>query len=374
MRTEGQARLKAEVDHYLATGTTAMAETEYRNPVAVYADAGHLAAEHAVLRSSPLVVAHGSEVPNPGDFVTNDLSGVPVLVVRQSDGSVKAFVNLCRHRGSPVALEPSGCERRFTCPYHAWTYKLDGSLGAIPNEEGFPGVDRAEMGLVALPCEVRHGLVWVMVTPGAVIDVAGFLGAELDAELASWTIDGFVVERSTTLTEDANWKLIVDGFLETYHLRFLHAATVGPYIHSNLSPFQSYGPHGRSGFARTRYSPDDDRPTMYNLGVIYQIFPNTVLVWQSTHFERWTMYPHATDPGRSVSYTSILAPEGRSDDVGLWDRNWKILLSTVQEEDWPVARATQSGFAANAMDSFVFGRNEPALQHFHRSWAAAVAR
>ncbi len=373
MRTEDQARLKAEVDHYLSSGTTAMAEALFHNPVKVYADPQHLAAEHEVLRSSPLVIAHESELANPGDFVTHDLSGVPVLAVRQADGSVKAFVNLCRHRGAQIMMVPSGCERRFTCPFHAWTYKLDGSLGTVPNEDGFPGLEKAEMGLVPLACEVRHGLVWAMVTPGATIDVAGFLGETLDGELGGWSLDGFAVERSTSLAEDANWKLIIDGFLETYHLRFLHAATVGPHIHSNLSPFQAYGPHGRLGFARTRYQPDDERPPMRNLGVIYQIFPNTVLVWQGTHFERWSMYPHATDPGRSVAYTSILAPSGQSADVGVWDKNWKILLSTVQEEDWPVARATQNGFAAGAMTDVVFGRNEPALQHFHQSWAQAVA-
>ena len=111
------------------------------------------------------------------------------------------------------------------------------------------------MGLVPLACEVRHGLVWAMVTPGATIDVAGFLGETLDGELSGWSLDGFVVERSTSLAEDANWKLIIDGFLETYHLRFLHAATVGPHIHSNLSPFQAYGPTADWGSPAPATSP-----------------------------------------------------------------------------------------------------------------------
>jgi phenylpropionate dioxygenase-like ring-hydroxylating dioxygenase large terminal subunit len=352
-----------------------MAAAEYRNPVRVYADAAHLAAEQAVLRNAPLVVAHESEVANPGDFATNSLSATPVLVVRQADGSVKAFVNLCRHRGSQVVMEPSGCERRFTCPYHAWSYKLDGSLGAIPNDDGFPSLDRSAMGLIPLACEVRHGLVWVMTDPAASIDVATFLGADLDDELSSWGLDGYRVERATTIGEDANWKLIVDGFLETYHLRFLHSATVGPYIWSNLGPFRAFGPHGRMAFVRSRYdaSADDaSQQFLRNVGAVYQIFPNTVLVWQSTHFERWTIFPHPTDPARSVTYVSLLAPAGQQDDGGMWDKNWKILLSTVQDEDWPVARATQAGFAAGAVREFVFGRNEPALQHFHQSLAAAA--
>lgn len=351
MRQATQDRLKVEIDGFLATSSTTMVQGEYRNPVTVYADPEHLAAEHAnLLRRVPLVVAHASELANPGDFITQTLSGVPVLVVRQTSGSVRAFVN------------------------HAWTYKLDGSLSSIPNEEGFPGVDRTESGLVGLGCQERHGLIWVVLTPGLDIDVAGFLGADYDDELASWQLGSYGVERSTVLAEDANWKLIVDGFLETYHLRFLHANTVGPYIKSNLGPFTAFGPHGRMAIVRSRYNEEasvGDR-FLRDVGAVYTIFPNTVLVWQSTHFERWTVYPDVVDPGRCRAYTSILSPAGRQEDVALWDKNWKILLSTVEKEDWPVARATQAGFRSGALPEMIFGRNEPALQHFHRCLADAV--
>ena len=376
MRQASQDRLKADIDGFLATSSTTMALAEYANPVSVYADQGHLAAElSTVFRRVPLVVAHGSEVANPGDFLTQELSGVPVLVVRQPDGSVRAFVNLCRHRGAQLALEPSGCDRRFTCVYHAWTYKLDGSLSAIPNDEGFAGVDRDGLGLVRLSAEERHGLVWVILTPGLAIDVASFLGESLDDELAAWRLDTYGVERSRTLTERTNWKLIVDGFLETYHLRYLHANTVGPYIKSNLGPFTPFGPHGRMAIVRSRYDSEASSGDRFlrDVGAVYSIFPNTVLVWQSTHFERWSVLPDAADPGRCRAYTSILSPAGQKGEVELWDKNWKILLSTVQEEDWPVARATQAGFAAGAIPTMIFGRNEPALQHFHRSLAATIS-
>ena len=375
LTTDRQAALKAEVDHYLATSTTAMAASERLNPVAEYHTAEHLDAELALFRRSPVIVAHSSELVNPGDYVALDVVGVPVLVVRQANGLAKAFVNLCRHRGAPLATEGPGCERRFTCPYHAWTYTLDGSLKTVPNADGFVGINKADYSLMDLACEERHGLIWVVVTPGVSIDVAASLG-ELDTEYATWKLDEFVVERSTVLYEQANWKFIIDGFLETYHLRFLHANTVGPYIKSNLGPFASYGPHGRMAIVRERYAgldqPLDDQ-FLRDVGLVYQLFPNTIMVWQGEHFERWTLFPVPGHPERSVAHVSLLAHCSRVDETALWDRNWKILLSTVENEDWPVARATQAALSARVAETFVFGRNEPALQHFHAALADQLA-
>ncbi len=375
MRQAEQDRLKAEIDSYIANGTTTMAPEEYRNPVSAYGGRAQYEGEMALIRSVPIVIAHESELPNPGDFVANSDAGVPVLVVRQADGSVRAMVNLCRHRGAQVVMEPSGCERRFTCPYHAWSYKLDGSLAAVPNSDGFPTLDKSEHGLVELACEVRHGMVWVVLTPGLPIDVAAHLGAELDDELAAFGLDTYQVERSVgQLEEQCNWKLIVDGFLETYHLRFLHAATVGPYIRSNCGPYKEFGLHGRMVIVRSRYDSEKSVGERFlrDIGAVYRIFPNTVLVWQGTHFERWSILPK-DGPDRCTTYASILAPKGQVTDVGMWDTNWKILLSTVQNEDWPVAVATQAGLAANAQQTFLFGRNEPGLQHFHQSVRDMIA-
>src|SRR6185436_1833980 len=166
-------------------------------------------------------VGHASQCLEPHDFFTCELAGVPVIIARQPDRSLRAFLNVCRHRGCRVTFEEGGHRRSFTCPYHAWGYRADGTLATIPYEDGFAGLDRSAMGLVALPVQERHGLVWVVLTPGATIDVAAHLG-ELDEELASYGLEGYVVERSTLLPAPFNWKLVVDGFLEVYHLRFLH--------------------------------------------------------------------------------------------------------------------------------------------------------
>ncbi|HVM53434.1 MAG TPA: aromatic ring-hydroxylating dioxygenase subunit alpha, partial [Acidimicrobiales bacterium] len=320
----------------------------------------------------------GSRCAEPRSFFTEDAAGVPVLVVRQEDGSLKAFLNVCRHRGAKVELDDCGRRNGFTCPYHAWSYKVDGTLHRVPYVETFGDVGEAASGLVELPVEERHGLVWVVLTPGASIDVAEHLGG-LDGELASFGLDSYVVERDTLLRAELNWKIVVDGFLETYHLKFLHSRTIGPYIRTNLTPFEAFGPHGRMVGVRDSYDEVlgktvDEADCMPHIAIIYQLFPNTILVWQADHFEAWLVFPEGDRPERSVSRVLLLAshPTRDESEQRVWDLNWKILMKTVLEEDFPVGETMQRGFAAGGSDHIRFGRNEPALQHFHRSLVDAL--
>lgn len=375
MQHEARERVMAEIDQYLDSGTTAMAPAVMRSPVAEYVDPHRVAQERDLLRSVPVVLGHGSRCAAPRSFFTEDVAGVPVLVVRQDDGSLKALLNVCRHRGAKVERDECGQRNGFTCPYHAWSYELNGSLRHVSYDDSFGDLDRSASALVELPVEERHGLVWVVLTPGASIDVATHLGG-LDAELASYGLDSYVVERDTLLRADVNWKIVVDGFLETYHLKFLHRTTIGPYIRTNLAPFEALGPHGRMVGVRDSYDevlgkPGNEADCMPHIAVIYQLFPNTVLVWQADHFESWLVFPEGDRPDRCVARVQLLAPhpiKGESEQR-MWDLNWKILMQTVLEEDFPVGETMQRGFSSGAQDHVTFGRNEPALQHFHRSLA-----
>jgi len=356
-----------------------MAEQRIYSPVAEYADPAHLARERSLLfRRYPVVVAHISRLPTPGSFLTEDVAGLPILVVRQDDDSIRAFVNLCRHRGAIVVEERSGRSRRFACPYHGWSYDTEGCLRAIREPAAFSDVARERSGLIPLPTEVRHGLVWIVADPTARLDVAAHLG-ELDDELSSFALDSYVEERATELRADLNWKLVVDGFLETYHLPILHRETIGPYIRAKPAPFTPFGRHGRmvalrQSFDQIASAEPESADLLPHVAIIYQVFPNTVLVWQGDHFEIWAPFP-ADEPGRSVSRVSLLArsQEEALSRRGHWDRNWKILMDTVQQEDFRVGRGMQRGFATGAQEHVVFGRNEPALQHFHESLRGALS-
>ena len=351
-----------------------MAADVVRNPVAEYTDPRRLAEEKAQLfRGYPLVVGHGSQCAEPRDFFTEDVAGVPVLVSRQDDGSLKAFLNVCRHRGSKVTFEECGQRRSFTCPYHAWTYRSDGVLTGIPYGEGFEGLDRAGDGPGLAPVggapRVRVG----RARGRAVPDVARPPG-RARRRAGEHGLAPYVVELGTVLRADFNWKVVVDGFLETYHLRFLHNATIGPYIKTNVAPFEAVGRHGRmvavrNGYDEVRGRLGEEAAFLPYVAVVYQIFPNTIILWQGDHFESWFVFPEGEDPARSASRVQLLAPRptASDDEQRHWDQNWKVLMDTVLNEDFVVARAAEEGFATGAQTHLTFGRNEPALQHYHRS-------
>ncbi len=373
MLRETQEELAREINAFLSEQTTALTDSVMQNPISEYTDPDRLKFEKELLfRRLPIVVAHSSAVAGPKDFLAEDIGDVPVLIVRQLDGTLKAFLNVCRHRGSKVTFENCGNRGSFSCPYHAWTYRTDGSLANVTNADDFGDVDRSTLGLVELPVEERHGLIWVVLQPGASIDVAKHLGPIFDPELEAYGIDTFVVERAFTTRARANWKVIIDGFLETYHLGFLHRTTIGPHIRTNLAPFRTLGPHGcmtavRTSFDRIRGEDVQTSDIAPHLVHAYQLFPNTVIVWSGRHFEVWLVHPDGEDPNRSVVKVLVLGRAAEVEDPAndYWERNWVVVTDTVLTEDMTVGESIQHGFNSGAQTHVTFGRNEPGVQHFH---------
>lgn len=377
-----QAELLDRIRGYLAAGVDPMADEVAAHPVDRYVRPDHLRREQETLFTRyPLVVGYSSDVTAPGDFITDDLSGRSLLVVRDDDGVLRGFHNVCGHRGAKVETSSAGNQRRFTCPYHAWSYDRAGRLRSIPNEEGFRGVDCDDRSLVEIPVAERHGLVWARPggSRGEPLDIAAYLGS-LDEELSGFAMDGYVHERTDVLRQPFNWKLVVDGFLETYHIRFLHRRTIGPYIRSNFALFDPHGLHARMVGLRTSFETLADGPLaegelLPHLAIIYLIFPNTVLVWQGDHFEAWSVFPDGSRADAMVARASLLAPRRPKTEAEAthWDKNWEILMKTVLEEDFVVATTMQHGFESGARAEAVFGRQEAMLQHFHRTLEQEVA-
>lgn len=373
-------RVVSEIRSFFDRDTTKMAPTEGFHDASTYADPEWARREGKMLRSQPVILGHSSQLPEPGDYRTDDTAGVPVLLSRQADGSLKAFLNICRHRGARLCTEPSGRKKLFVCPYHAWSFKNDGSLMQVPRPEGFENLDRTKFGLAELPCEERHGLIWVVLDPHGTIDVATHLG-KLDEELASYGMADMVMERDEILTYDMNWKFVVDGFLEVYHFAKLHQNSIAPFFYGWHSPFDEFGPSGRLIGVRKSFDDIRDKDTsemtnfeiLKTLAVNYVLFPNTVLVWQADHFESWTAYPGATPGSCTVRVQSITRREDATEaKKPKWDKNWKILIGTVVAEDWTVSKTIQECAPDMPEDTIVFGRNEPGLQHFHGQLKKAV--
>lgn len=372
-----QVRLIERILGYIDAGETARASDVYQNPVDDYVSEVQAAAETETLfRGRPLVLAASGELAGPGAYMTHDLSGQPILLTRDADGRARAFLNVCRHRGARVA-ESCGDARRFICPYHAWAYGLDGKLVARPDEAAFASLDRADHGLTELPAVEAHGLIFARTAPGPDFDVDELLGG-LAPEFAAYGLDKFIPYKTYDSTWGLNWKLGIDTFLESYHFNVLHAKSIHPIFHPNLGAFDEFGENIRLLFIRRsitglRDQPVEDWRLPPHVAGVYVLFPNTVLVWQGGHVELWHAFPDGTD--RVRFRVTLLIPEPAESESAKrhWDKNLALLLKTVEEEDFPVGEGIQRSFRSGAQPHIAFGRNEPALQHFHRTVRQALA-
>ncbi len=393
---------------YVDTKTTSMADAPWENEVTAYTcPERHKREEELLIRKRPVVMGLSCDWPMSGAFRTEDFSGVPILAVRGTDGKLRAFLNTCRHRGAKIA-QGCGHANTFTCPYHAWTYSNDGSLRGIPEEaNSFPGVRAERQGLTPLPLAEKYGMVWVMPTPvlkgtPAQTDLnagrppadarsvrqnipaaAGAYAADLDIEpwlhglgpdLAKWKLDGYHYHDRHLHYEDMNWKLLVDTFHESYHIGFLHKESLGPILHTNVGHFDPFGPNFRLAFARTKLErlksqPESEWDLMWNTTFVYSMFANTIFAPQGDHMEIFRMFPVDGRPDKALMETSIYIPKPveTPEEKRHWDANLALAIKVVTTEDFPASRTMQIGFNSGAQTHVVYGRNEPALMHYHKS-------
>ena len=186
------------------------------------------------------------------------MAGTPVLLTRTGDGEARAMLNACRHRGAEVVPLGSGVASRLVCPYHSWCYDLQGALTSVEDADTFGDVDRSALGLVPLPVQERAGLVFVGLTPGRPLDLDAWLGAELGHLLDTLDL-ARCFHHSTRVLDGPNWKIVLDGYLESYHVGTAHQQSVLLSTMSNMATFDAFGPHMRNCFAY-RTSADASEP------------------------------------------------------------------------------------------------------------------
>jgi choline monooxygenase len=174
--------------------------------------------EHIFLKHW-ICAGHESRVPNPGSFITFDFVGIPMIVARAKDGVVRAFVNACRHRGGEVAAGTGECAA-FKCPYHAWTFALDGNLIGTPMFEESATFRRADYGLTQVRLERWAGYLWMNFDPDAP-GLLAYLG-DLPERVAAWKPEEMVLARHKVTTVAANWKQYYENFSDPYHVPFVH--------------------------------------------------------------------------------------------------------------------------------------------------------
>jgi nitrite reductase/ring-hydroxylating ferredoxin subunit len=353
--------------------STDQAEGQWREPVDNYASPERFAREiETVHRKVPLPLAMSCEVKEPGSYKAITVAGIPVLIVRDAQGVVRASLNVCRHRGSALLEDGYGKIKHISCPYHAWSYDLAGCLTGVYGEKTFGPVDRDARSLVSLPVEERAGLVFVSLTPGADLDLDNWLGG-LTPFLESLRLeDGH--HYSTRELDGPNWKIVIDGYLEGYHFASLHRETVFKTNMSNLTAFDSWGPHQRGAHAlkpivqAAKQSRDEWDPASC-VGAIYWLFPGLAIAggWRS-HTAVSLVLPGETWDTSKTQQIIVLRQEPSDDEeikAAEHTRDW--FHDVVLDEDYATGYGVQRGLKALSGTDFIFGRNEPGVQQFHRS-------
>jgi phenylpropionate dioxygenase-like ring-hydroxylating dioxygenase large terminal subunit len=379
MRPTEQRMLARTLLSHASEGTTFTSGTMARNPVEAYADPGRWQDERRQLfRGQPVVVALSAQLRSAGDWATFDLPDVPLLIVRGDDGRARCFVNACRHRGAMLATEACGHGRSLVCPFHAWSYRLDGTLAAIPDPAGFPGIDPATS-LRELPSTERFGLVWVRADagPADAVDLDAHLGAALVDELDSYGFDTYHHFRSTTIPVEANWKLMYDTFLEFYHGTYIHRSTLAHLMLRNLVHFDRLGHHWRMAAAKkSLLTMNDQDPAEWRVlehaVVSYDIYPNLAVNFHGDHVAVYRVLP-GTDVSRSMWHFSLLTPEPVTGEKAerYFGANFDYIVRTGME-DVAAASSIERTLRSGANEALCYGGFEPVLAWFHERVAAVV--
>jgi phenylpropionate dioxygenase-like ring-hydroxylating dioxygenase large terminal subunit len=388
MRRDEQRRLIKELLTRLDSGTTVDAGGVRRNPTSVYVEPALAEQEwQAFFRSHPQLVGLSGDLPEPGSFVTTSDFGLPVLAVRDSDGGFRAFVNACRHRGALVVTEERGRSRRFSCPFHAWTYDTEGSLVGLPKRDHFGDVDVEGLGLVELPAVESHGLLWVHPQPDGAIDVDALLTAELAEELASWDLGSLRYLDRDSYDVACNWKLAMDTFGETYHFPVLHRNTIDLGFHGNVQCYDIFGRNHRMILCRRSIDQmrlrDEEEWNITTAGLpAYWLFPNVQLLPFAEGCYLVRAYPVPGDPGRHVSRITFYLRPGvdevpgqealAGEGVELHRAVAQAFARVIRDEDYVMSASQQEAARSGALSHTIFGRNEPALHHYHSTYRAAL--
>jgi phenylpropionate dioxygenase-like ring-hydroxylating dioxygenase large terminal subunit len=359
------------VDHK----TTALADSVMEIDVSEYYDPARFEREKIELfRNYAQFVGPSCMIPEPGDYFAFDDTGIPILIVRNEAGVLNAFVNICSHRGAPLNECESGKAKKgrmFSCPYHGWSYDLEGALIGVPfGSEGFDSIDRSTLGLKRLQVEEKNGMIFVMPNPELRFDIDEVMGG-IDERLSGFGFEDHFYLGSKQVFTNFSWKLNMDTFHEYYHFEFLHPNTIAQMAHTNLATYHQYGRNHSMGSAalsidELRDVPHDQWNPRAHSSYVNYIFPNTVIFVVEDHFQTWRVYP--ISPDRSVVYHSMFLPEKPADDVQRksYEEYFQMINDVAVQEDYTLVDKINRGINCGIDRKVLVGRNEPGVQNMHR--------
>ena len=371
------------VAHLAAGGTTDWGPAPLPISPREYTDPVRFEAERAKLFGKvPLLAGLSCEIAHPGDVMLFDSAGPAIVIARGRDGALNAFLNMCTHRAARLVND---CDRRklMVCPFHGWSFGLDGRLVGMPGDAAFEGVDRATRNLVRVPVSEWGGMVFVKAHAGdETIDVEAWLG-DMAPQLARLNLADARLIKHSRIDVEASWKYALDTYGEGYHFGALHPTTFGMTTVSNVILYDSFAPHYRVMFTNVAYRDlvgvDEGQWPVTPYGGSHLVFPNSIVYGApmeggGSMIGMYRLYP-GDAPGRSVTIMSTYragdAPAETPDTA--FAEAHDFIQQVVSTEDYSVSKEGQRNLQ-HAPEDFriVYGRNEIALQNVHRHVADVI--
>jgi phenylpropionate dioxygenase-like ring-hydroxylating dioxygenase large terminal subunit len=374
------SRMAGRLLDHVINGTTDWAASTMEVPSTDYTDEALWQLEmDRIFKTLPILVGVSQEIPEPGDFKTLEILGIPLLITRQKDGSAKVLMNVCTHRGMTLTSQPCGNQKMFSCPYHGWTFKSDGSLRAIADAPKFGEVCEGSRDLVQFPCHEEGGLIFAVLDAQSDVNIREYLGDMMD-DVAAKGMDQWTYVGNRPIY-GPNWKVAYDGYLEGYHFKAAHPETIHPRTYNNVMEYDAHGPHILIGFAARTVERlgEVNREELWQhetngFDFIRLFFPNVSIFIAPEITQIAQMIP-GPGPMQNTTILHFLHPEPAANDEDMAAReemaDW--LRDVVQDEDYGVGLKIQRGLETGLMKNVIFGRNERGNQYFHRwvQWYAA---
>lgn len=391
LRAEHQQRTLAVMDVAAKTsrpsaGQRALAEALVRGEAAlgagvieldasVYLDHDRFLAEQtAIFGRVPLLLAPSALLREQSTAAAHDGYGVPLILSRDGSGRAHVMANFCRHRGTRLIESADvGPAKRIVCPYHAWTYAADGTLLGVPRADCFPGLDRSERPLKRFPSVESGGFIWFARDPEADFTDCLLLAEDMDA----FGMSNLHLYRRRTHQVASNWKLVVDAFLESYHVQRLHAATIANFFADGITAADFIGPHQRAVVGRADYLAEIDRDDWgalrHAVTYTYFLFPAAILIVSPDYINLLVVMPQTVGTCLVEDFMLIPEPPQTPQAEAHWQKSWDLLDGgTFAAEDFRAAELCQRGLASGLVETVTLGTLENGIATFHKRLEQAL--
>jgi phenylpropionate dioxygenase-like ring-hydroxylating dioxygenase large terminal subunit len=354
---------------------------ESTSPVERYLDPVRYTREvDRIFRRDPLAVCPSATLAMPGTTLAIDVAGIPLLLVRSAGGGIAAFVNACRHRGARLQAAGISTQRAFVCPYHSWTYGLDGNLRGRPHAETFAQANAEGCSLARVAASEALGFIWVVPRvlqqgESAALDLTTYLG-RFGQDLRSWGYDRWVPFHQREFANAANWKIPFEGNLETYHFQYAHRNSIAGLFYDNLLIADHDRRHQRLVLPKRtmeslRGQPQSDWAIGPHSNIIYFFFPATFILHEGDHANAFTVLPEGVDRSRVLGTTLIPEMPKTEKSINYWTKNVASFWGAL-DEDFTLGVSSQSTMGSGANTALRFGATEYCAAKFHADVEAAL--